>query len=112
MKGAIVIDKEMCRRTVRELCRVGLLHRYRISMAVSHLHLYRGQPELLEYLLAHGECSQVELSEALGVSPSALDVPRIKSHEVLNQLLFALEDEYGLTITITEINKRSICNGK
>lgn len=52
------------------------------------------------------------LAEALGVSPSALDVPRIKSHEVLNQLLFALEDEYGLTITITEINKRSICNGK
>ena len=52
------------------------------------------------------------LAEALGVSPSALDIPRIKSHEVLNQLLFALEDEYGLTITITEINKRSICNGK
>ena len=52
------------------------------------------------------------LDEALGVSPSALDIPRIKSHEVLNQLLFALEDEYGLTITITEINKRSICNGK
>lgn len=41
-------------------------------MAVSHLHLYRGQPELLEYLLAHGECSQVELSEALGVSPASV----------------------------------------
>ena len=52
------------------------------------------------------------LAEALGVSPSALDIPRIKSHEVLKQLLLALEDEYGLTITITEINKRSICNGK
>ena len=52
------------------------------------------------------------LAEALGVSPSALDIPRIKSHRVLKQLLLALEDEYGLTITITEINKRSICNGK
>ena len=33
------------------------------------------------------------LAEALGVSPSALDIPRIKSHEVLKQLLLALEDE-------------------
>ena len=52
------------------------------------------------------------LAEALDVSPLALDIPRIKSHKVLKQLLLALEDEYGLTITITEINKRSICNGK
>ena len=52
------------------------------------------------------------LAEALGVSPSALDIPRIKSREVLNQLLLALEDEYGLTVTITENNERSICNGK
>ena len=33
------------------------------------------------------------LAEALGVSPSALDIPRIKSREALNQLLLALEDE-------------------
>lgn len=52
------------------------------------------------------------LSEALGVLPSALDIPRIKSREELSQLLFALEDEYGLTVTITENNERSICNGK
>ena len=52
------------------------------------------------------------LAEALGVSPSALDIPRIKSHEVLKQLLLALEDEYGLTVTITEKNERSIYNGK
>ena len=54
------------------------------------------------------------LAEALGVSPSALDIPRIKSHEVLKQLLLALEDEYGLTvmIMITKNNERKICNGK
>ncbi len=52
------------------------------------------------------------LAEALGVSSSALDIPRIKSHEVLKQLLLALEDEYGLMITITENDERSICNGK
>ena len=52
------------------------------------------------------------LAEALGVPPSALDIPRIKSREALTQLLLALEAEYGLTITITENNERSICNGK
>ena len=54
------------------------------------------------------------LAEALGVSPSALDIPRIKRHEVLKQLLLALEDEYGLTVTImiTKNDERSICNGK
>ena len=52
------------------------------------------------------------LAEALGVSPSALDIPRIKSREALSQLLLALEDEYGLTITITESDERSTCNGK
>lgn len=52
------------------------------------------------------------LAEALGVSSTALDIPRIKRREVLNQLLIALEDEYGLMITITENDERSICNGK
>ena len=52
------------------------------------------------------------LAEALGISPSALDIPRIKSREELNQLLLALEKEYALTVTITENNGRSICNGK
>ena len=52
------------------------------------------------------------LAEALGVSPLVLDIPRIKSREELNQLLLALEDEYGLTVTITQNNERSICNGK
>ena len=33
------------------------------------------------------------LAEALGVSPSALDIPRIKSREALSQLLLALEEE-------------------
>ena len=47
------------------------------------------------------------LAEALGVSPSALDIPRIKSREKLNQLLLALEKEYALTVTITENNGRS-----
>ena len=50
------------------------------------------------------------LAEALGVSPSALDIPHIKIHEVLTQLLLALENECGLMITIAENDERSICN--
>lgn len=53
-----------------------------------------------------------QLAAPLGVSPSQLTVPRIKNSEVLNQLLLALEDEYGLMITITENNERNIYNGK
>ena len=55
-----------------------------------------------------------QLAAPLGVSPSQLTVPRIKRHEVLKQLLLALEDEYGLTVTImiTKNNERKICNGK
>ena len=47
------------------------------------------------------------LAEALDVLPSVLDIPRIKSHEALSQLLFALEEEYALTVTIEENNGRS-----
>lgn len=52
------------------------------------------------------------LAEALCVPPSVLDIPRIKSREALKKLLLALEDGYGLTVTITEATKGSICNGK
>ena len=47
------------------------------------------------------------LAEALGVSPSALDIPRIKSREALSQLLLALEDEYG-TIFFREERKETM----
>ena len=45
------------------------------------------------------------LAEALCVPPSVLDIPRIKSREALKKLLLALEDGYGLTVTITEATK-------
>jgi len=60
------------RETVHNLCKVSLLHRYRISIALSGLKIYRGQPEILEYLLKHGDCSQKELAEALSVSPASI----------------------------------------
>ena len=60
------------RETVHKLCKVSLLHRYRISVALSGLKIYRGQPEILEYLSKHGDCSQKELADSLGVSPASI----------------------------------------
>ena len=42
------------------------------------------------------------LAQTLEVPVSALEIPYIKSCDELEQLLQALEDEYGLTVTITE----------
>lgn len=64
--------EELHRKTVHKLCKVTLLHRYRISVALSGLNIYRGQPEILEYLAAHGDCSQKELADFLGVSPASI----------------------------------------
>ena len=41
-------------------------------------------------------------AQTLEVPVSMLEVPYIKSRDELKQLLQALEDEYGLTVTITE----------
>lgn len=42
------------------------------------------------------------LAQALDIPVAVLEVPYIKSRDELKQLLQALEDEYGLTVTITE----------
>ena len=54
------------------MCRVTLLHRYAISTSLSGMKLYRGQPEILEYLNEHGDCSQKELADFLGVTPASI----------------------------------------
>lgn len=54
------------------MCRVTLLHRYRISTALSGLNVYRGQPEILGYLIDNGECSQKKLAESMGVSSASV----------------------------------------
>ena len=88
----------------------GVLHRHILHLFV----LVDGQVIVVvcDFLFRHKKALLCALADALGVLPSALDSPHIKSREVLNQLLLALEDEYGLTVTITENNERSICNGK
>ncbi len=60
------------KEAVHKMCKVTLLHRYRISTALSGLNIYRGQPEILEYLIGHGDCSQREIAEFLSVSPASI----------------------------------------
>lgn len=59
-------------RAAHNLHRVSLLSRYRVTIALSGLKIYRGQPEILGYLADHGDCSQKELADSLGVSPASI----------------------------------------
>ncbi|MBQ8764268.1 MAG: winged helix-turn-helix transcriptional regulator [Clostridia bacterium] len=60
------------KEAVKKMVKVTLLHRYAISTSLSGMNLYRGQPEILEYLNEHGDCSQKELADFLGVSPASI----------------------------------------
>lgn len=64
--------KELYRETVHKMVRANLLHRYRITTALSGLNIYRGQPEILEFLLKNGECAQKTLAETMGVSAASI----------------------------------------
>lgn len=64
--------ENLYREAVHNLRRVSMLHRYRITAALSGLKIYRGQPDILEYLSKHGDCSQKELADSLGVSPASI----------------------------------------
>lgn len=63
---------ELYHNAVHSLRRVSLLHRYRITLSLRSLNIYRGQPDILGYLLENGECSQRELAEHLEVSPASI----------------------------------------
>lgn len=54
------------------MVRANLLHRYRISTALSGLNIYRGQPEILGFLIENGECAQKTLAGTLGVSAASI----------------------------------------
>lgn len=49
-----------------------------------------------------------QMAKALGISPSALAVPRIKSNDELRYLLIALEDECGIVLSPRSDNAKAI----
>ncbi len=101
------------RETVHKLCKVSLLHRYRISVALSGLKIYRGQPEILEYLSKHGDCSQKELADSLGVSPASIatSLKRMSKEEFIERT----PDENDRRINrlrITEKGRQTLLEGR
>lgn len=50
------------------------LHRYYISRAANSLGIYRGQPQIMDYLIKNGESTQRELADYLHVSPASIAV--------------------------------------
>mgnify|MGYP002729186783 FL=1 len=51
-----------------------------------------------------------QIAQALGISPSALAVPRIQNAEELCSLLIALEDECGIKLSLQSDNAAAILN--
>lgn len=49
-----------------------------------------------------------QMAQVLGVSPSALAVPRIRSTEELYSLLLALEEEHGIVLSPKSDNAKAI----
>lgn len=49
-----------------------------------------------------------QMASVLGVSPSSLDIPRIKSSEELRCLLVALENECGIVLSPQSENAKAI----
>lgn len=105
--------KSLYRETVHKLCRVTLLHRYRISTSLSGLGIYRGQPEILEYLLSHGDCPQREIAESLGVSPASIatSIKRMSKAGFVDRAVDP-DDRRMNRIRITEEGKRIYNIGK
>ncbi len=50
------------------------LHRYYISKVANSMGVYRGQPQIMDYLIKNGEATQRELADYLHVSPASVAV--------------------------------------
>ena len=48
--------------------------RYIVHRSLQGSDVYFGQPPILDYLTGHGECTQKELSDAIGVSAASVAV--------------------------------------
>ncbi len=107
------MESNIYHRAAHELHRVSLLSRYRIISALSGLNIYRGQPDILGYLLEHDECSQVELAESLGVSAASIatSLKRMSKAGFIER--FQDENDRRINrIKITEKGKEIFLDGK
>lgn len=105
--------KESLHQTVHKMCRVTLLHRYHISNALRHIEIYRGQPEILEYLVNHGDCPQVEIAKNFGISPASIatSIKRMSKSGLIERTVDE-ENRRANKIRITEKGKLVLEKGR
>jgi DNA-binding MarR family transcriptional regulator len=66
--------KQFCREAVMRLERLHLLRRLYIQKTMPEHDLYFGQLPLLEYVCRHEGCTQIEMAQALDVTPASIAV--------------------------------------
>lgn len=62
------------RAIVMRINKLHALHRYHIFNMIPDVKIYPGQPQMLEYLSGHENCTQAELADFLHVSPASVAV--------------------------------------
>ena len=83
---------------------LNILHRYSSHLCCSGFGIHRGQPPILKYLFVHGESSQKEISDFLGVSPAsvATSIKRLQK----NGLVEKKSDENDLRFNKIALTKK------
>lgn len=66
--------KENLRDIIFQLNTLSCLHRYYISKVANSMGVYRGQPQIMDYLIKNGEVTQREIADYLRVSPASVAV--------------------------------------
>lgn len=83
--------------------------RYVIHNSLKKSEIYFGQPPVLEYLEEHGECTQKELSDAIGVSAASIAVSLKRMQKI--GIVEKINDENDLRcnrITLTEKGREQL----
>ncbi|MBQ2775684.1 MAG: MarR family transcriptional regulator [Clostridia bacterium] len=66
--------KENLRDIIFQFNTLSCLHRYHISKVANSMGVYRGQPQIMDYLIKNGEATQREIADYLRVSPASVAV--------------------------------------
>ena len=64
--------RENFRPIVGKLNQLNLLHRIQLHRKISNCGLYMGQLPILEYVLQHDGCTQVQVAQMMHVSPPSI----------------------------------------
>lgn len=105
------------RELVHELISISVIHRCRIAKSASGAGLYFGQPQILEYVTEHNNCTQKDIAAAMHISPpsAAVSLKRIEKAGLITRTTDKSDSRKNL-ISITEKGRialaefRKICD--